>query len=113
MNTNECRMYIVGKYGRETARMFREAADESQADTTAYKRYRSLERDALDPIKWKRVSKVKIGSKADKAGRSLDLVFPEHMGCIAREFILEDSDGVAWVVIEKDGAIIDDYDVCD
>lgn len=78
--------------------------------TYAYKAMK----DAGKPKKWKRVGKVKLGSKTDLENMNFAEIWPQYAdGGIARTFWLQDTDHITVVLVEYEGKIVAMDDVSD
>ena len=105
MNSNDCKRFlclnvkvqeiVAGRCG--AADMENEVLDQYEIDYI-----KKITDNGRNPKKWKRVSKFKIGSKADMDDREYGRWYPEYVGCTAREFYLEDTDHVTILLITND-----------
>jgi len=134
LKTEDCVKYIIDKFGHGLKEMYAELVAETEynmvdakgrgdeANVKWYKNvlkdYEKLEKNCLNPKKWKRLCKYKVGSKIDTEGSDADYTgfsigkeFPELVGGIARFFELDGSDHITHLIVEKDGEIVytEDY----
>lgn len=108
MNTAELKQFLATN--AEVQRMIQERYDlgeyEDNAPAEEIAHHEKVVRDAKDPKKWKRVRKYNVGSVTEMGvGDDIAHVYPHLIGGVVREFWLDGTDHVTFLLVEKDGDI--------
>lgn len=118
LSTADCQKWLVEHMAPDIVEMCQEALKEDPTCTYAQEETAN----ALNPKKWKRMTKYNVGSDIDKGEKECapggygGMNYHNHpklAGGIVRTFYLEGTDHITYNLIEVDGVIVDTDDCSD